>query len=809
MTTLCDAALDYAAHGWHIFPCKPHEKIPLTEHGFKDATTDVAIIKVWWQQWPDANIGLACGPAGITAIDVDCKNGALGMESWRDLLAACGAAISETVTAETPTGGLHFLYKTNGYTIGNSAGKLGAGLDIRADGGYILLAPSIHPNGGVYQWAMNAAPDECEMIPFPPVLWQRLKPVQRPPAPAVENMIPTGQRNATLLSLGGTMRRRNMSQEAIETALLTENAKRCAPPLPDDEILMIAKSVSRYTAEKEMPEDEIWETDAGNGCRFARQHGENVRWCEQLGGWYIWDGKRWARDIDESAMSLAKITARTLRMEAARCSDDNKAERLWKWARQTENNTRLEAMLKQSRSEKGIYAQPGDFDQNPWVLNCENGILDLHTGTLLPHDRAAICSKMAPVTFDPQAQAPRWLQFISEITLGDKDLAGYLQRKAGQALTGDTAERNFALFYGIGHNGKSTYCSTLANILGDYALRATIETFLAERRSSSAASGDRARLAGARLVIASEIPQGRNLDEQFVKDVTGHTDVLTARQLYHKEFNFRPAFKLIMFGNHKPSIRGTDGAIWGRVHLVPFGACFEGADVDLHIDETLDQELSGILNWAMAGCLDWQKNGLGVPQAVSQATNAYRVEEDILGQFLEDCCMILPTAKVSKAALKAAYLAWCNAESMTPISQNEFSRSMTERGYRETRVGNRNARAWAGIGLKTPMDDPTPDNEPTPLPEPEPLSNNPNNTNISNADSDKYFSSTALKENLSKNALVMLEMLADGSVRTLRSLGMSTSLPDAELRAALQELQATGLVRETGYGWGRTGGGDG
>jgi putative DNA primase/helicase len=497
-----------------------------------------------------------------------------------------------------------------------------------------------------------------------------------------------------------------------------------------------------------------------------------------------------------------------LRMEAATCADDKKAQRLWTWARQSENNTRLKAMLEQSRSEKGITAQPGDFDQNPWILNCENGILDLRTGTLLPHDRAAMCSKLAPVTFDPQATAPRWMQFMDEITLGDETLQGYLQRKAGQALTGDTAERNFALFYGMGHNGKSTYCSTLANILGDYALRAQVETFLAERRSSSSANGDRARLAGARLVIASEIPQGRNLDEQFVKDVTGHSDLLTARHLYHGEFNFRPAFKLIMFGNHKPAIKVTDGAIWGRVHLVPFGACFEVANVDLHIDETLNTELPGILNWALAGCLDWQKNGLRMPDAVTQATNAYRVEEDVLGQFIEDCCLILSTAKVGKAELKTAYLAWCALEGATPISKNEFSQSMTERGYKETRVGPRNARAWQGIGLKTPMDDPAPttdnepsppsDNTPLPLSEPLPL---PNTTNLTNVISDKCFSSTALKENLSKSALVMLVKLGDGSPRTARSLGMSASLGDADVQTALQELAAAGLVHETPGGW--------
>jgi phage/plasmid-associated DNA primase len=319
------------------------------------------------------------------------------------------------------------------------------------------------------------------------------------------------------------------------------------------------------------------------------------------------------------------------------------------------------------------------------------------------------------------------------------------------------------------------------------------------------------------MVIASEIPQDRGLDETFVKDVTGHTDPIVARHLYSREFTFMPVFKLILFGNHKPRIKGTDQGIWGRVHLVPFLACFEGDRMEKHLDETLDTELSGILNWVLKGCLDWQANGLQAPEAVKKATSAYKDEEDFLGQFIEDRCILGPLLKTTKKALRDAYVAWCIGEGVQFSTNKEFFSSMTERGFDgNARLGRNNARAWAGIGLKMPMETPPTDDsgplpeDPSPLPEdPSPLPDAPNTNNFTNTTFIETPLSAVGAMDLSKVALVVLGVLADGSVRTTRSLGMSTSLPDADLRMALQELQAAGLARETPHGWVRTGGGDG
>lgn len=246
MSKLQESALWYARRGWPVLPC--NGKVPLIEHGWQDATTAQATIAAWWRRWPNANVAIATGPAGLVVVDVDAKGDAPGLDSWADLRRELGLD-GETVTCETPTGGLHVYYRANGQPIGCSAGKLGPGLDVRAQGGYVIAPPSVHPAGGEYGWALGCGPHERELQDLPTSLAERLAEPKPAPAEPLGERIAQGRRNATLASLAGTMRRRGMSQAAIEAALLAENAARCAPPLPEGEVRAIAASVARYEPE--------------------------------------------------------------------------------------------------------------------------------------------------------------------------------------------------------------------------------------------------------------------------------------------------------------------------------------------------------------------------------------------------------------------------------------------------------------------------------------------------------------------------------------------------------------------------------
>ena len=268
---MLDAALAYARRGWHVFPCHtprpdgrcdcgerdcddtekhPIGKHPRTAHGFKDGTTDPAVIRAWWKRWPHANVAIATGAAsGLTVVDVD--------PDYLDTLATLTAthgALPDTVTAISGGGGRHYFFKhLPGKT---NVVKADGWVDLRTDGGYVVAAPSLHKAGRRYEWEATAHPDDLPLADMPSWLAAVFPDRDAPPRPAAaattngtngtQTDIPDGRRNATLASLAGTMRKRGMTQEAITAALLADNAARCKPPLDPAVVVKIAGSISRY-----------------------------------------------------------------------------------------------------------------------------------------------------------------------------------------------------------------------------------------------------------------------------------------------------------------------------------------------------------------------------------------------------------------------------------------------------------------------------------------------------------------------------------------------------------------------------------
>jgi putative DNA primase/helicase len=360
-------------------------------------------------------------------------------------------------------------------------------------------------------------------------------------------------------------------------------------------------------------------------------------------------------------------------------------------------------MIAMARSEPPLPVLAKAFDADPWVLNVTNGLLDLRTARLRPHDRRAFCTKLAPVAYDPAATCPRFEAFLLEVLGGDTDLVAYLQRFAGYCLTGDTSEHVLALLYGTGANGKSTLIEVWRAILGDYATHADFSSFLqqAHPNGGGAPSPDIVRLRGARLVSAIEADPGQRLAENVIKSLTGG-DMVTARELYSKAIEFKPAFKLILAANHKPTIRGTDHAIWRRVHLVPFTVTIPPERRDHDLGKKLAEEAPGIFAWMVKGCRDWQREGLKPPASVVAATAAYRAEMDVLGPFLADRCKLVDDADafVTAKALRGAYEAYCESEGEKPLGPNAFARHLEERGLRRDReAGGARTRLWKGIRL--------------------------------------------------------------------------------------------------------------
>jgi putative DNA primase/helicase len=299
------------------------------------------------------------------------------------------------------------------------------------------------------------------------------------------------------------------------------------------------------------------------------------------------------------------------------------------------------------------------------------------TGSLREHAPGDLITKLAPFEFDVTAEAPRFYKFLKQV-LADEELIRFVQRFLGYSLTGSPKERSLAVLHGVGKNGKSTLVELFQDLLGEYAATTSPDTVMQQKYSSSRDYA-LAELAGVRFLAISETKRGSEMDEAVVKQITGG-DTISARPIYGKPFAYRLQFTIWMSTNHKPEIPDGSEAIWDRIKLIPFEQRFEGARADTSLPEKLREELSGILTWAVRGCVEWFEHGLGTATAVEKATAEYRDETDVVDRFFRDVCVFGPQEKVTKAALYEAWEAWAVDEGEDAGKQNSFTRTMKERG---------------------------------------------------------------------------------------------------------------------------------
>ncbi|MEJ7765735.1 MAG: phage/plasmid primase, P4 family, partial [Acidimicrobiales bacterium] len=333
-------------------------------------------------------------------------------------------------------------------------------------------------------------------------------------------------------------------------------------------------------------------------------------------------------------------------------------------------------------------------DAEPWLLNVRNGTLDLRSGRLRPHRAGDLLTKQAAASYHPEAEAPTWSTFLARV-LPDLDVRTFVQRSLGYAATGIVAESLLWLAYGGGANGKTTLLGTVEAVLGDYAAPAAPDLLLAGRDQHPTALAD---LKGARLVLTSELDDGRRLAEATAKQLTGG-DVIKARVMRGDFFSFAPTHHLWVQTNHRPGVRGTDTGIWRRLRLVPFEVTVPVSEQDPRLGEKLRTEAGGILAWLVQGCLDWQQHGLTEPLAVWHATADYRAEEDSIGTFLTDCCIEQEQATVSAADLYDAYRTWADANGERQLNQRRFGQQLTERNLERRKHGPQRRWSWFGLGL--------------------------------------------------------------------------------------------------------------
>jgi P4 family phage/plasmid primase-like protien len=447
-------------------------------------------------------------------------------------------------------------------------------------------------------------------------------------------------------------------------------------------------------------------SDTYNARAMVGEYGQDLHYCWPWRKWLVWTGTHWHGDDAGAVRQKAKQTIKRL-ARLAEDLDDAAAQALMTHIKKSLSTAAIKAMIEGAQDEPGIPVLPDALDVDPWLLCCSNGTLDLRTGILRQHDRADLLTRRISVAHDNAARCPTWEAFLDRIMAGNQNLITFLQRAIGYALTGVIREHVLLILWGTGRNGKSTFLNTLRALLGPYAMKASSELLMVSNNDRHPT--ERADLCGKRFVSAIETEQGRKLAEVFVKEATGG-DPIRVRRMREDFWEFQPTHKVLLATNHKPIITGTDTAIWERIRLVPFSITIPPGKRDATLPEKLEQEFPGILNWALQGCRAWQEQGLGVPDEVQQATAGYRTEMDVLGQFIDECCLKGPKYQAKATDLYNLYKTWCDQQGVGYAVQRTWGMWLTERGFE--RYTN-NGTWYRGLGIREHADEPTEPTEPT------------------------------------------------------------------------------------------------
>lgn len=744
------AALDYAANGVPVFPCRagnecekhwktgePVErfaKSPYPSNGFKAASTFANVVERFWTDHPAALIGMPTGArSGVFVLDVDPRHG--GDESLSALEAEHGA-LPETRLARSASGGRHFHFRfVEG--VRNNADRLGRGLDIRGDGGYIIVPGSVMADGTYYEWLADIPPADAPQWLVNLILPLRHDNDNTAPAPDIVSAgdnrryceaaiaaelkrlasATNGERNtqlnrsafalgqfvgagalshaaaaAQLAAVAAAWGEGQKSRDTIERGLRDgERSPRQIPApretvtvgvgLPDEDD---APSKSNKVSADNLTEDDV-------ARLFADTYAGKLRFCHSTGAWFDWVDTHWRRNETGLAAHYVRLIARDLSVGH---TGKTKAA-----VRKRSFSSGVETF---ARNDPTFAVTITAWDSDPFLLGTPGGTVDLRTGKMRRADPADGVTKLTAVAPSVQADCPLWLKFLDESTGGDTELVRFLRQWCGYCLTGDTREHALVFVHGDGGNGKSVFLNTVAYILSDYATTASMDTFVASRNDRHPT--DLAMLRGARLVTASETEEGRAWAESRIKQMTGG-DPITARFMRQDFFTFQPQFKLFIVGNHQPALHSVDTAARRRFNIVPFTR--KPARPDRELEAKLRGEAPAILRWMIAGCMDWQTSGLVRPASIVEATETYFAEQDVFGQWLKDCCRVEPDNRSISDFVADLFKSWteyAEASGERAGSKKAFVQSLTKGGFQKgQRV--RGGQLYTGLQLLKPAAD--------------------------------------------------------------------------------------------------------
>jgi putative DNA primase/helicase len=731
--------------------CPSKGKHPVHEAWPDVATASPLDVAHWWRPspaeaipsewWPRANIGIVTGrKSGVWVLDVDSYNGGdsrlAGYENRH-------GALPETRVHHTGGGGVHYFWAHPGFDVRNDAKKvLGQGLDLKGERGFVVAPPSVSAKGA---YELNPAQDTGP-VPAPDWLVNLLREYDReqnggalagkmPEAGGAisrryaeaavlaeaERMRKTapGARNNTLNECAfslGTLGGAGLLEESTAYAALKEAAADAGLGAGD----VRATFMSGWKAGLESPRQVQWSavqgewptrarTEFGLADRMVDHWGELLRWVTEWATWATYQHGVWRKDETATGERYAQMMIRALAdteafsyEEEPGTAPDGETETpsprsgFLDWVAKQQTRKAVSAAARLSIGLPAMRMSQEALDIDPMMLNVRNGVIDLRTGELLKHSPDHRMTLQGAAVYRPGEEAPQWDEFLRRVQ-PDPEMRAYLQRVAGYCATGRVDEQAMFLNHGTGANGKSVFQAVISHVLAMYAQTMPVSTLMASSVDDRIPN-DVARMAGKRFLVASETKQGRSLDEAKMKALTGG-DAIAARFMRAEWFDFRPVGKLWLTTNHLPKM-SDDNATWRRIQLVSWPVVIPEHERDGFLQERLiAEESAGILAWIVAGCLAWQTEGLRPPPGVLAAKEAYRVEEDVVQQFIE--AMVDVVAPVPRAAgrstaeIHAAFEYWAQTEHLGAdgkLGQKALTARLKKRGFTHVRSGG-----WSGF----------------------------------------------------------------------------------------------------------------
>lgn len=419
-----------------------------------------------------------------------------------------------------------------------------------------------------------------------------------------------------------------------------------------------------------------------------------VLYCAKEKSWYIWNGKKWEVDYKKEIINIVQSIIRKMQEYSIKMENTKKKQQITPIFLKYENYKYMKNLIELLKPEFPVL--PEEFNSNPYLLNLQNGTLDLQTLKLLPHNPENKISKITNVKYNKDTICKLWEETLDKYFLGRKEIIEYFQKALGLSLVGKQLEHIFFLLHGRGSNGKTTILNVLREIMGDYCGEVNVDTFLSSKYENNRFSTY--QVVGKRFIFCIEPDKHKYLNEGTVKALTGGDSILIEKK-YCMPYEIKPQGTIFLACNNLPVIRGSDHGIWRRMKEIPFDYKITNEEKINNFEEILLKEKNGIFLWILIGWKEYKEKKLCEPEILKRINEEYKNNENPITDFCNEFCIIDESQAIQARPLYNHYLKWCESvNEKRPLSEKKFSQFLKDKGFEKDTC--KGLKFWYGIGIK-------------------------------------------------------------------------------------------------------------